>query len=138
MWIFGGRQGKNVPSNGYPIVQVYDPDSDKWTTSDSSDDIKEMPVGRGGTGHAVYNKDTNKFYVFGGETESDDVYATSNHVYNRVDIYDANNNEWSRGTNMTYPRHGIFPVLYNDGVLVASGGLHNAYNTSKYFTKYCL
>ena len=138
MWIFGGREGKNVPSDGYPTIQVYDPSTNKWTTSnDSNSDLKVMPIGRGGTGHAVYNN--NKFYVFGGETrDNPGGYATNNMVYPRVDIYDTTNNQWSQGKDMPHPRHGIFPVKYGNAIYIAGGGLHNGYNVSDVFDKYCL
>eukprot|EP01083_Nonionella_stella_P210315 761509_1 len=138
MWIFGGREGKNVPSNGYPTVQVYDTINQKWTTSnDTNHPYSLMTIGRGGTGHAVYNN--GKFYVFGGETGNNPGgYATKNLVYNRTDIYDVASNKWTTGKDMPYPRHGIFPVLYKDAIYIAAGGPHNGHYVSNTFDKYCI
>ena len=138
MWIFGGREGKNVVSDGYPTVQTYNLTTNKWKTSNDSDHpYEDMIIGRGGIGNAVYND--GKFYIFGGETEDNPGgYATNNNVYPRVDIYDKNTNKWTQGKNMPYPRHGIFPVLYDNAIYIAAGGPHDGHYISNTFDKYCL
>eukprot|EP00486_Rosalina_sp_Unknown_P006024 CAMPEP_0201567182 /NCGR_PEP_ID=MMETSP0190_2-20130828/7552_1 /ASSEMBLY_ACC=CAM_ASM_000263 /TAXON_ID=37353 /ORGANISM="Rosalina sp." /LENGTH=304 /DNA_ID=CAMNT_0047986869 /DNA_START=63 /DNA_END=974 /DNA_ORIENTATION=- len=111
MWIFGGREGRNVVSDGYPTVQTYNLTSNKWKTSNDSDHPYEtMPIGRGGIGNAIYND--GKFYIFGGETKDNPGGKAVNgvNVYNRTDIYNIAENKWTQGKDMPYPRHGIFPV----------------------------
>ena len=138
MWIFGGRESYNTPTDGFPTVQTYNLTSNKWKTSNDSDHPYEiMPIGRGGTGNAVYNN--GKFYIFGGETrDNPGGYATNNLVYNRTDIYDKNENKWIQGKIMPHPRHGIFPVLYNNAIFIAAGGTHFYHYVSNKFDKYCL
>lgn len=138
IWIFGGREGKNIVYDGFPTVQTYNVTDNKWRTSNDSDHpYEDMVIGRGGIGNAVYND--GKFYIFGGETKDNPGgYATNNNVYPRVDIYDTNANKWSSGKNMPYPRHGIFPVLYDNAIYIAGGGPHDGHYVSSTFDKYCL
>jgi N-acetylneuraminic acid mutarotase len=70
-----------------------------------------------------------EFYVIGGETASG-AGATSNLVYDRVDIYNPATNKWRLGTPMPTARHGIFPLLYNGGIYVAGGGVHSENSNS--------
>ena len=118
LWIFGGRGGGNVVSNGYDTVQVYDPVTASWATS-SGDGIAPLPQARGGMGKAVYLN--GEFYVMGGETATG-AGATSANVYSRVDIYDPATNTWRRARDMDVARHGIFPVESDGRIYVACGG----------------
>ena len=66
-----------------------------------------------------------EFYIMGGETWNGPG-ATSLGVYPQVDIYNPLTNTWRRGPDMITPRHGIFPVLYQNRIYVAGGGpVHN-------------
>jgi len=137
MWIFGGRGGKNVPSDGYNIVQVLNLETKTWKTSNNDNNIKPMPVGRGGTGVSIYSN--NKFYIFGGETKDNPGgYATNNLVYNRTDIYDVSSNTWISGAVMPVPRHGIYPVLKDNAIYIAAGGVHNGWSYNGTFDAYCI
>ena len=62
MWIFGGRKGKNVPSDGYDTIQVYFPSNNTWINSNDDTNVlpNPLPVGRGGTGHSAYEKKKNQ------------------------------------------------------------------------------
>src|SRR5207244_1182531 len=52
-WIFGGRTGGNVVANGFDTVEVYDPATNAWATSDDpTSGIAPLPQARGGTGKA--------------------------------------------------------------------------------------
>jgi len=141
MWVFGGRMGRNVPSNGFNTVQVYDPKTDKWETSEDPDSkLKPFPQERGGMGTARYAKNANgvgEFYIFGGETETGK-NATSNFVYSRVDIYNPSTNSWRSGKNMPLPRHGIYPLLYQGKLYIGGGGIHHGYSTTDHFDAYCI
>jgi N-acetylneuraminic acid mutarotase len=128
LWIFGGRTGGNVVANGFATVEAYDPASNTWRSSDDhSSNLAPLPIGRGGMGKAVYFNGL--FYIMGGETK-DGPGATSNFVYNRVDIYNPLTNTYSSGARMPTARHGIFPLLFGDEIYVAGGGTHSGYSFS--------
>ncbi|MGH7519344.1 MAG: Kelch repeat-containing protein [Gemmatimonadales bacterium] len=124
LFVFGGRGkgsgDRNVVANGFADVQIYDPATDRWSTSeDPRSGIAPLPQARGGTGKAVYL--AGRFYVLGGETRNGPG-ANAERVYARVDIYDPRRNEWRRGRDMPVPRHGIFPVEVAGRIFVAGGG----------------
>jgi N-acetylneuraminic acid mutarotase len=126
-YVFGGRGpgsgDANVVANGFGDVQVYDPATNTWTVSgDGPDTPAPMPVGRGGTGKALFLG--GRFYVIGGET-LDGPGANENGVYDRVDIYDPQTNSWTLGPSLSTPRHGIFPIAVANRILVAGGGEHS-------------
>jgi N-acetylneuraminic acid mutarotase len=116
-WIFGGRGGDNVVSNGYDTVQVYDSVTATWATSFGS--IAPLPQARGGMGRAIYLND--EFYVMGGETATG-AGATAANVYARVDVYNPATNTWRRTRDMGVARHGIYPVEDEGRIYVACGG----------------
>jgi N-acetylneuraminic acid mutarotase len=124
LYVFGGRGpgsgDHNEVANGFDDVQIYDPATDTWQVSGSgADGPAPLPQGRGGMGKAVY--DGREFWVFGGET-LDGPGADRHGVYDRVDIYDPVANRWRNGPPMPAARHGIFPVLAGDRVLLVGGG----------------
>jgi len=124
LFVFGGRGpgsgNGNTVANGFADVQIYDPATDSWSVSGEGPGAPAaLPQGRGGTGKAVYAQ--GEFWVFGGET-LDGPGATPLGVYSRVDIYDPNRNLWRAGPPLPTARHGIFPVLVADRILVLGGG----------------
>jgi N-acetylneuraminic acid mutarotase len=124
LFIFGGRGpgsgDHNQVANGFDDVQIYDPSTDTWQVSGSGDGAPApMPQARGGMGKAVY--DGREFWVFGGET-LDGPGANRSGVYDRVDIYDPVANRWRTGPPMPAARHGVFPVLAGDRILLVGGG----------------
>ncbi|MDZ8055514.1 MAG: malectin domain-containing carbohydrate-binding protein [Aulosira sp. ZfuVER01] len=131
LYVFGGRDGGNTVTNGYNTVEIYDPATNTWVSSlDAGSSLKPLPQARGGTGKAAYLN--GEFYVMGGETLNG-AGATSNNVYDRVDIYNPKTNTWRLGTPMPTPRHGIFPVVYGGEIWVAGGGLKAGYGNSNVF-----
>jgi N-acetylneuraminic acid mutarotase len=123
-FVFGGRGpgsgDHNMVANGFDEVQIYDPTTDAWVASGQSDSAPaRLPQARGGMGKAVY--DGREFWVFGGET-LDGPGANRSGVYSRVDIYDPVTNRWRSGPPMPTARHGVFPVLVGDRILVVGGG----------------
>lgn len=128
LYVFGGRGAgsgdDNVVANGFDTVQIYDPVSNTWQSSQSAgSSLAPLPQARGGTGKAVYA--AGEFYVMGGETKNG-TGATAQNVYNRVDIYNPATNTWRRGADMPTARHGIFPLLIGGRVYVAGGGTQAA------------
>jgi N-acetylneuraminic acid mutarotase len=125
LFVFGGRGpgsgDTNMVANGFADVQVYDPITDTWDSSElAGSQIVEMPIGRGGMGKAVFHK--SEFFVFGGETLNGPG-AVSGNVYSRVDIYRPSTSAWRSGTPIPTPRHGIFPVKLNGNAYLVGGGL---------------
>lgn len=122
-YVFGGRgpdsgEGDTV-ANGYDDVQIYDPRTDRWITSDGSPGAPPpLPVRRGGLGRAVFVQ--GEFWVIGGET-LDAPGASAGGTFARVDIYDPRTNRWREGPPLSVPRHGISPVLEDGRILVAGG-----------------
>jgi N-acetylneuraminic acid mutarotase len=127
-YVFGGRVGPNVVANGFDTVQIYDPDTDTWTSSESDPGVAPLPQARGGMGKAVFYN--GEFYILGGET-LDGSLATSANVYNRVDIYNPLTNTWRLGPVMPTARHGIFPVLHAGRIYIAGGGIQAAGSQSR-------
>lgn len=132
LWIFGGRGpgsgDANIVANGYDDVQVYDPESGRWTVSDGSPDAPPpLPQARGGMGKAVFTG--GEFWILGGET-LDGPGATERGTYDRVDIYDPRTRTWRRGPDLPTARHGIFPVLDAGRILVAGGGTEAGHSAS--------
>ena len=119
LFVFGGRQGQNVPQAGFDDVQIYDPVAGTWETSDAGD-VPAMPLGRGGTGRAVYSR--GNFYVMGGED-------TTN-VFDDVQVYDPVSETWSLEKPMPTARHGIYPVEFEGRVFLFGGGLNAGFGTS--------
>jgi N-acetylneuraminic acid mutarotase len=122
LYVFGGRTGPNSVANGFDTVEIYDPVTDTWTSTDSGSGLTPVPQARGGMGKAVFYN--GEFYVLGGET-LDGSLATAANVYNRVDIYDPLADTWRLGPIMPTARHGIFPLLQSGRIYVAGGGIHS-------------
>jgi N-acetylneuraminic acid mutarotase len=132
LYVFGGRGpgsgDGNVVANGFNTVQIYDPSTDTWESSDSANSqLAPLPQARGGTGKAIYLG--GEFYVMGGETATG-AGATTVGVYNRVDIYNPTNNSWRLGAPMPTARHGIFPLSVGCTIYVAGGGIRAGHSDS--------
>lgn len=54
------------------------------------------------------------FFVIGGETANDRVWATERAVYHRVDVYSPAAASWTTAPPLDIARHGIFPVRAGD------------------------
>jgi N-acetylneuraminic acid mutarotase len=131
-YVFGGRGpgsgDANEVANGFDDVQIYDPATDRWTASgEGANGPAPLPQARGGMGKAVFVN--GEFWVFGGET-LDGPGATSDRVYDRVDIYSPSSNSWRAGPPMPTARHGIFPLRHGERIIVAGGGTRAASSVS--------
>jgi N-acetylneuraminic acid mutarotase len=132
VYVFGGRGvgsgSNNVVANGFDHVQIYDPATNTWSASfDPGSTIAPLPIGRGGTGKAVFYK--GEFYVIGGETLNGPGAQPGN-VYNRVDVYDPVTNTWRLEAKLPTARHGVFPVIYQGKIYVAGGGVNAGFSNS--------
>jgi len=135
LYVFGGRGLGSGPgnwvANGFADVQIYDPATDTWETSlDAGSTLAPMPIGRGGTGRAVFYQ--GEFYVMGGETLSGPGAEPGN-VYSRVDVYDPATNTWRLEAPLPTARHGIYPVVERGRILVAGGGTNAGFSSSAAF-----
>lgn len=80
MFVMGGRDGGNVPAEGFDYFQTYDADLDSWSVQYGN----PIPFQRGGMGAAV--RINNKITIFGGETsEYNTEPFTSKKVYKYID-----------------------------------------------------
>ena len=132
LYVFGGRGAGsgdgNTVANGFDTVQIYDPAANTWLSSlDAGSPLAPLPQARGGMGRAVFHE--GEFYIFGGET-SNGAGATSNNVYNRVDIYNPTTNTWRQGAPLPTARHGIFPLHIGGRIYVAGGGTTAGFSSS--------
>lgn len=133
-YIFTGRDGGNQESNGFNTVQIYDPATNTWESSDDlGSPLAPVPEARGGMGRAVYLN--GEFYVIGGETK-DSPAADANNVYDRVDIYNPATNTWRIGTPMPTARHGIYPVEHAGVIYIAGGGIKAGISSSNLLEAY--
>ncbi|MBA2625328.1 MAG: hypothetical protein H0U89_06970 [Acidimicrobiia bacterium] len=132
-WVVGGRGpgsgDSNVVADGFDTVQVYDPATRAWRSSDDAGSgLRPLPQPRGGMGKAVCLD--GDLYIIGGETE-DGAGATERRVYARVDVYDIAEGTWRRADPMPTARHGIFPVLARGRIRVVGGGVQAGGSASK-------
>lgn len=128
LYVFGGRGpgsgDANVLANGFNTVQVYDPATNTWASSETPGaTLAPLPQARGGMGKAAFLFDG--FYVMGGET-LDGPGAASDGVYDRVDVYNPATNTWRAGEPMPVAMHGTFPVVVGQSIFIAGGGIHAA------------
>ncbi|GIW75935.1 MAG: hypothetical protein KatS3mg104_0998 [Phycisphaerae bacterium] len=117
LYIFGGRDVGDRPGNGYAQTLVYNPDTNSWSTNAA----QPLPVGRGGISKAPFIN--GEFYIIGGETDSKYSETGSDGVYDRVDIYNPSTNRWRVGPPIPTDRHGIAPLVLNNRIYVAGGGI---------------
>lgn len=119
LFVFGGRQGNNVPQPGFDDVQIYDPVTATWETSDAAQ-VEAMPKPRGGTGRAVFID--GEFWIMGGENSSI--------AFEDVQVYDPVADTWRDEAPMPTPRHGIFPAFFQGRLHVVGGGLVAGFGVS--------
>jgi len=129
-YVFGGRGPGSGDDNsvaaGFDTVQVYDPATDSWETSeDTGSSWPALPQKRGGMGKAVMFR--GEFYVIGGETTDSSV---PDGVYDRVDVFNPITRTWRLEAPMPTARHGIFPVLIDRKLWVTGGGVKSAHSSS--------
>eukprot|EP00892_Ulva_mutabilis_P008543 jgi/Ulvmu1/6060/UM027_0038.1 len=133
-YVLGGRSGKNVVGEGFAETQIYTPGVG-WGMGEP------MPLGRGGTGKAVFHD--GKCYVFGGEVweelgPSTTMKINSMRTVYSVDIYDIATDSWGQGEDMLQGLHGMFPVKYGNVAFLTGGGTEAEYSQSTVHQAYNL
>ena len=131
-YVFGGRGpgsgDNNSLANGFNTVQIFNPSSNTWVSSlDAGSTLAPLPQARGGCWKAPYYN--GEFFIIGGETLNG-ANATTNGVYDRVDIYNVAKNTWRLGPTMITPRHGIAPQILGGRIYAPGGGPHSGYSLS--------
>lgn len=109
--------------------------SDSPTPTQIQPHLQPLPVGRGGTGKAVYWG--GEFFVFGGET-LDGPGAVAGNVYDRVDVFDPITRSWRLEAAMPIPRHGIAPVQFEGWIYLAGGGVNAGNSQSVHFDTFTI
>jgi hypothetical protein len=98
--------GTNTSGNiAYPIVEVYNPETDSWAT------VAPMPTGRWHLGAGVTN---GQIYAIGGHTPTIDALAT-------VEAYDPSTNTWTAQCDMPTARGGPIVGVVNNVLYVVGG-----------------
>ncbi|PIE92114.1 hypothetical protein CO726_28245 [Bacillus fungorum] len=99
--------------NFFNTVEVYDPETDSWSTATS------MPVALSGGSAVTFN---NKIYVVGG-------LDSQMHPLSTVQEFDPATHTWSMKKDMPYALHGVGVTVLNDKIYAVGGGYHsNRYN----------
>eukprot|EP00892_Ulva_mutabilis_P001696 jgi/Ulvmu1/11527/UM078_0016.1 len=134
LFVFGGRDGRNVVGPGFAETQILEP-GQGWTMG------TPLPLARGGMGKAVYHE--GRCFVFGGEVSTDVAVSEADKIEPtrtvfRVDIYDISSDSWSLAQDMPQGLHGIFPVKHNGEVHIAAGGTEAAFSQSELYFVYTL
>ena len=57
-------------------------------------------------------------------------------VYDRVDVYDPENNTWRMEKGMPEARHGIFPVRFGAYIYLPGGGENAGFSQSSVFDRF--
>ena len=108
LYIIGGDDESEEVTN---VVQVYDPKTDKWSTS------PPLPIPLDHTGSATYN---GKIYVVGG-------FIEGKRPTDSLFIYDPITNKWDKGKPLPGPR-GALTADFINGTLYAIGGINASHS----------
>ena len=103
--VVGGRQGPGLSPLVTTAHEVFDPQTQTWTTA--------APMLRARSGmNGVLAKGC--FHVWGGEEQAG--------MFPDHDYYDPRTNEWIRLRDMPIPVHGVYGSAFVDGLIWISGG----------------
>lgn len=103
--IVGGRQGDGLSPLMTTAHEVFDPQTQSWTTA--------APMLRARSGmNGVMARGC--FHVWGGEGPAG--------MFPDHDYYDPRTNQWTRLRDMPIPVHGVYGSAFVNGVIWASGG----------------
>lgn len=109
VYITGGRFGAGFESEKTDRVEIYDPNTRRWSLG------AEMPRPRGGVNTVeAYGC----IHVFGGEGNSD----TPSGVFPDHDVYHPGRNVWLRQEPMPIPVHGVTGAVFLHGLIYLPGG----------------
>lgn len=112
LWVAGGR---TVQGGGTGRLDRYDPATDTWDT------LAPIPVSRSGQqagGGLAMAATDGKLVAFGGEW----FQRGGGGVFAETWIYDPATDAWTRGPDMTTPRHGLAAVEIGGTIYAIAGG----------------
>jgi N-acetylneuraminic acid mutarotase/glucose/arabinose dehydrogenase len=109
IYVIGGLNSSGASLN---TVEVYDPDTNTWSTAPSLQTRRDHP------GSAVIN---NRLFVFGGRTRNANG-SVENANLNSMEIYDPLTGQWSNGAPMPTGRRAMSVGIINDRIQVIGGG----------------
>jgi N-acetylneuraminic acid mutarotase len=103
--VVGGRLGQGLSAQMTTVHEVFDPQTQTWTTA--------APMLRARSGmNGVMARGC--FHVWGGEGPAG--------MFPDHDYYDPRSDQWIRLHDMPTPVHGVYGSAFVDGVIWASGG----------------
>lgn len=105
IYVSGGRIAGSSPLVNVNINEMYDTETEKWTT------VEPMQSKRSGIAAASVN---NNIFVFGGE----DLTRT----YGNNEKFDTQDGKWTSQEPMPTSRHGLAAVSINNRIFVIGGG----------------
>ena len=103
--VVGGREGHGLSPNMTTVHEVYDPETQTWTTA-----APLIPARSGMNGVMARGC----FHVWGGEGPAG--------MFRDHDYYDPRTGEWLHLDDMPLPVHGVYGSAYVDGLIWVSGG----------------
>lgn len=112
----------------YKTVEIYDPESDTWTTKRSKASSGMIP--RWGFGTCVANR---KVYVIGGVDCWEPPWSKDVNALSTVEVYNPVNNTWEEKSSMPTARWGL-SVVNVDNMIYAMGGSTAYFPTKKLST----
>jgi N-acetylneuraminic acid mutarotase len=108
LYLTGGYLDGDVPTDG---LWRYDPEDDRWR------ELPPMGLPRGGAGTAVVG---DELYVAGGAVQTFGV-SLEGSAYDRLEIYDFEDETWETGPDMPVARHHTVAIGLGGKLYVAGG-----------------
>ncbi|WP_298532838.1 hypothetical protein [uncultured Algibacter sp.] len=110
LYAMGGRQSGG--SNGVFAPLISTVDTYNFITKTWSTLPQDLPTPRAAPGIAVFK---NQIFVMGGEGETDGP------AYKTVESYNPISGQWTKESDMNYPRHGTQAIQSGNGIYIAAG-----------------
>jgi len=105
IYVIGGYDNSNYNARVYDTVEIYDTQTDTWSTGQSM-----LTPRRCLTSSAVGDK----IYAIGGEDNKDN-------IVNAIEIYDTKTNSWSTGESMPTARYHLTSSVVGDKIYAIGG-----------------
>ncbi len=109
LYLAGGRFGGGFRSEITPILEVYDPSTNRWSAK------RPMSEARSGLNGIAVN---GCFHTFGGEHPS----AGASGVFPHHEVYNPTSDTWTRLPDIPIPVHGVTGLAYVNGWIHLPGG----------------
>lgn len=113
LYAAGGRRSSHATGESFeltiPEVDVFDLETESWTTLPSSADL---PTERAGSTTITVDE---KLIVIGGESGSQE------EAHTEAEAYDPQKGEWSSMPSLTVGRHGTQAVVHDEAIYIAAG-----------------